>query len=43
MNAMLDLSRKGIAGIVEMQRAAILSADRADPADLASLAAAFGR
>ncbi len=43
MTAMLELSRKGIADIVSKQKAAILTADRAAPADLASLAAAFGR
>jgi hypothetical protein len=42
MTAMLELSRKGIADIVSKQKAAILTADRAAPADLASLAAAFG-
>ena len=43
MTAMLDLSRKGISDIISLQKAAILTADRAAPADLASLAAAFGR
>jgi ribonuclease PH len=43
MTAMLDLSRKGVSEIISMQKAAILTADRAAPADLASLAAAFGR
>ena len=43
MTAMLDLSRQGIADIISMQKAAILTADRAAPADLASLAAAFSR
>lgn len=43
MAAMLDLSRKGISEIFSKQKAAILTADRAAPADLASLAAAFGR
>jgi ribonuclease PH len=42
MTAMLDLSRKGIADIISLQKAAILTADRAAPADLASLTAAFG-
>ena len=42
MNAMLDLSRKGITELISLQKAAILAADRAGPADLASLAAAFG-
>ena len=39
----IDLSRKCIAEIISLQKAAILTADRAAPADLASLAAAFGR
>ena len=43
MAAMLALSRKGIAEIISLQKAAILSADRAAPADLASLMAAFSR
>jgi ribonuclease PH len=43
MSAMLDLSRRGIADIISKQKAAILTADRAAPADLASLAAAFSR
>ena len=43
MTAMLDLSRKGITEIISLQKAAILTADRAAPADLASLAASFGR
>ena len=43
MNAMLELSRNGIADIVSKQKAAILTADRAAPADLASLAGAFGK
>jgi ribonuclease PH len=42
MSAMLELSRKGVSEIVSKQKAAILTADRAAPADLASLAAAFG-
>jgi len=41
MTAMLELSRKGIAEIVSLQKAAILTADRAAPADLASLFTAF--
>ncbi len=41
MTAMLDLCRKGIAEIISLQRAAILTADRAAPADLSSLLAAF--
>ncbi|MCF7734091.1 MAG: ribonuclease PH [Akkermansiaceae bacterium] len=43
MAAMLDLSRKGIGELIQMQREAILAADRAAPGDLASLAAAFGQ
>jgi ribonuclease PH len=43
MSAMLELSRKGISDIISLQKAAILTADRAAPADLASLAAAFRR
>ncbi|MGD7652507.1 MAG: ribonuclease PH [Verrucomicrobiales bacterium] len=43
MAAMLDLSRKGVAEIVSLQKQAILTADRAAPADLASLTAAFKR
>ncbi|MFT4175496.1 MAG: ribonuclease PH [Luteolibacter sp.] len=41
MSAMLELSRKGITEIVSLQKAAILTADRAAPADLASLFATF--
>jgi len=43
MTAMLELSRSGIAQLITLQQQAILAADRAGPADLASLAAAFGR
>jgi ribonuclease PH len=43
MSAMLELSRKGIAEIISLQKIAILTADRAAPADLASLTAAFGK
>ena len=42
MTAMLDLSRQGISELIQRQRQAILDADRAAPADLAALAAAFG-
>jgi len=42
MNAMLDLSRDGIATLVELQKEAIIAADQADASDLADLAAAFG-
>ena len=41
MQAMLALSRKGVDEIVSLQKAAILTADRAGPADLAALTAAF--
>jgi len=43
MTSMLELSRKGVSEIISLQKAAILTADRAAPADLASLAAAFAR
>ena len=43
MTAMLELSRKGIADIISLQKAAILTADRAAPADLASLFTTFGQ
>ena len=43
MTAMLELSRKGIAEIITLQKNAILTADRAAPADLASLVANFSR
>jgi len=43
MTAMLELSRNGIAHLITLQKQAILAADRAGPADLASLAAAFGQ
>lgn len=42
MTAMLELSRGGISQLVELQREAIIAADRAAPADLAGLKAAFG-
>jgi ribonuclease PH len=42
MASMLDLSKQGIGRLVELQREAILAADRPAPSDLASLAAAFG-
>lgn len=42
MTSMLDLSKLGIDRLVQLQREAILAADRPAPADLASLAAAFG-
>jgi ribonuclease PH len=43
MSAMLDLCRKGVDEIVSLQKAAILTADKAAPADLSSLMAAFKR
>ena len=43
MTAMLDLSRNGISQLIALQKQAILAAERAGPADLASLAAAFGQ
>lgn len=43
MSAMLDLCRKGMDKIVSLQKAAILTADKAAPADLSSLMAAFKR
>jgi len=41
MTAMLDLSRRGIQTLVELQKEAILAADQATGADLEGLAAAF--
>jgi hypothetical protein len=41
MTAMLDLSRKGIAKLVELQKEAIIAADKVSGADLEGLAAAF--
>jgi ribonuclease PH len=43
MGAMLDLCRKGVAEVFSLQKAAILTADKAAPADLSSLMAAFKR
>jgi len=43
MGAMLDLCRRGVNEIVSLQKAAILTADKAAPADLSSLMAAFKR
>lgn len=43
MTAMLALSRKGISEIISLQKMAILTADKAAPADLSSLMAAFKR
>ena len=43
MTAMLELSRNGIAQLITLQQQAILAAERAGPADLAALAAAFGQ
>jgi ribonuclease PH len=42
MTAMLALSRKGVDELVSLQKQAILTADRAVPADLSSLFKAFG-
>lgn len=41
MTAMLDLSRKGIAKLVELQKEAIIAADKVSGADLEGLAATF--
>ena len=41
MTAMLDLSRKGIAKLVELQKEAIIAADKVSGTDLEGLAAAF--
>ncbi|MGC4014237.1 MAG: ribonuclease PH [Luteolibacter sp.] len=41
--AMLALARKGISELVELQKSAIIEADRASAGDLASLANAFAR
>ena len=41
MNAMLDLSSKGIAKLIELQKEAIIAADKATDSDLEGLAAAF--
>ncbi|MFZ9941262.1 MAG: ribonuclease PH, partial [Luteolibacter sp.] len=43
MSAMLELCRKGVDEIVSLQKSAILTADKAAPADLSSLMAAFKR
>jgi ribonuclease PH len=43
MTSMLDLARMGISEIFSKQKEAILTADRAAPADLSSLVAAFSR
>lgn len=43
MTAMLDLARKGVTEITALQKQAILDADQASPADLASLANALKR
>lgn len=42
MTSMLDLSRSGIRELIELQRQAILAADRAGEADLRDLQKAFG-
>jgi ribonuclease PH len=41
MTAMLDLSRQGVAKLIELQKEAIIAADKATGADLEDLAAAF--
>ena len=41
MSAMIGLSRKGVTEIISKQKEAILTADQAAPADLASLMTAF--
>ena len=38
---MLDLSSKGIAKLIELQKEAIIAADKATDSDLDGLAAAF--
>jgi len=43
MSAMLELSAKGAGEICSLQKQAILAADQAGPADLASLVAGFGK
>jgi ribonuclease PH len=43
MNAMLELSKNGIAEIFSLQKMAILSADKAEPVDFASLVTSFGK
>jgi ribonuclease PH len=43
MTEMLDLARKGVTELFQLQKEAILAADRASAADLTSLASAFGR
>lgn len=43
MDAMLDLSAKGISEIFSLQKAAIINADRAEPVDFASLIGTFGK
>ena len=41
MNAMLGLSSKGIAKLIELQKEAIIAADKATDSDLDGLVAAF--
>lgn len=43
MQSMLELSKKGIQEIFELQKAAIAEADKPAPTDLTDLAAAFGQ
>jgi hypothetical protein len=42
MASMLELAKKGVSELITKQKAAILAADKAGPADLASLAQLFG-
>ena len=42
MAAMLDLAKTGIADLIELQKQAILAADRVKPDALQDLAQAFG-
>ena len=43
MNAMLELSAKGVAEICTLQKQAILTADQTGPADLAALVSSFSK
>ena len=42
MTAMLGLAEEGISRLIELQKSAILAADRVEPSKLADLAASFG-
>jgi ribonuclease PH len=42
MTAMLGLAQEGISRLIELQKSAILAADRVEPSKLADLAASFG-